>query len=203
MSTARALVLYNMPLALNCYKVRLLLSLLGVAYTRQLIDLLSDDHKTPAFLALNPFAQLPVLVAGELVLRDSQAILVWLAREYGNEQWMPRTADAEALVNAWLSAAAYELRLGPYDARLAQHFPWLCINAATVVERSAHALRLFEQRLTGRHWLALDHPTVADVAAYPAIAQAGDGGITLEGYPAVQAWVARMQALPGFVALLD
>jgi glutathione S-transferase len=57
--------------------------------------------------------------------------------------------------------------------------------------------------LTGRHWLALDHPTVADVAAYPAIAQAGDGGITLEGYPAVQAWVARMQALPEFVALLD
>ena len=197
------LTLYNMPLALNCYKVRLLLSLLRVPYEKRPIDLLTGDHQTPEFLALNPFGQLPVLTDGEVVLRDSQAILVWLARKFGGERWMPTEPNAEALVNAWLSAAAFELRLGPYDARLAKHFPWLAINASTVVEQSARALRLFDQRLAGREWIALDHPTVADVAAYPAIAQAGDGDISLEGYPAVLAWAARMQTLPGFVGLLD
>lgn len=197
------ITLYNMPLALNCYKVRLLLSLLKVPHEKHPIDLLTGDHQTPDYLALNPFGQVPILTDGALVLRDSQAILIWLARKFGGDQWMPTHPDDEALVNAWLSAAAFELRLGPYDARLAKHFPWLCINADTVVAQSARALGLFEQRLTGRSWIALDHPTVADVAAYPAIAQAGDGDISLEPYPAVRAWAARMQALPGFVSLLD
>lgn len=197
------ITLYNMPLALNCYKVRLLLGLLGVPYEKHSIDLLKGEHQTPEFLALNPFGQLPVMTSGSLVLRDSQAILVWIARKHGEDRWMPRDADDEAIVNGWLSAAAFEIRLGPYDARLAKLFPWLCINANTVVERSAHALKLYDDRLRGRDWIALERPTVADVAAYPAIAQAGDGEISLEPYPAVRAWMARMQALPGFVGILD
>ena len=197
------ITLYDMPLALNCYKVRLLLSLLGVDYRREPIDLLKDEHKTPEFLALNPFGQLPVMTEGPLVLRDSQAILVWIARKHGDNSWMPRDPDQEAIVNGWLSAAAYEIRLGPYDARLAKLFPWLCVNADTVNERSDLALRLYNDRLSDRDWIALDNPTVADVAAFPAISQCGDGEISLEGYDAVQAWVGRMQALPGFVDILD
>ena len=197
------ITLYDMPLALNCYKVRLLLSLLGVEYRREPIDLLEGEHKTPEFLAVNPFGQLPVLREGEIVLRDSQAILVWIARKYGNDSWMPSDPDQEALVNAWLSAAAYEIRLGPYDARLAKLFPWLCVNADTVRERSDVALGLFNDRLIGRDWIALDHPTVADVAAFPAISQCGDGDISLDGYDAIETWVARFRALPGFVDILD
>lgn len=197
------ITLYNMPLALNCYKVRLLLGLLGVPYEKRPVDLLQGEHQTAEFLALNPFGQLPVLTAGSLVLRDSQAILVWLARRYGEDRWMPSDPDDEAIVNGWLAAAAFEIRLGPYDARLAKLFPWLCINPATVVERSAHALRLYDDRLRGRDWIALERPTVADVAAFPAISQAADGDITLTPYPAVEAWIARMRALPGFVGILD
>ena len=197
------ITLYDMPLALNCYKVRLLLSLLGVEYRREPIDLLEGEHKTPEFLAINPFGQLPVLREGEIVLRDSQAILVWIARKYGNDSWIPSDPDEEALVNAWLSAAAYEIRLGPYDARLAKLFPWLCVNADTVRERSDVALGLFNDRLTGRDWIALDHPTVADVATFPAISQCGDGDISLDGYDAIEAWVGRFRALPGFVDILD
>ena len=197
------ITLYDMPLALNCYKVRLLLSLLGVEYRREPIDLLEGEHKTPEFLAVNPFGQLPVLREGEIVLRDSQAILVWIARKYGNDSWMPSDPDQEALVNAWLSAAAYEIRLGPYDARLAKLFPWLCVNADTVRERSDVALGLFNDRLIGRDWIALDHPTVADVAAFPAISQCGDGDISLDGYDAIETWMARFRALPGFVDILD
>ena len=197
------ITLYDMPLALNCYKVRLLLSLLGVEYRREPIDLLEGEHKTPEFLAINPFGQLPVLREGDIVLRDSQAILVWIARKYGNDSWMPSDPDEEALVNAWLSAAAYEIRLGPYDARLAKLFPWLCVNADTVRERSDVALGLFNDRLTSRDWIALDHPTVADVAAFPAISQCGDGDISLDGYDAIETWMARFRALPGFVDILD
>ena len=197
------ITLYDMPLALNCYKVRLLLSLLGVDYRREPIDLLEGEHKTPEFLALNPFGQLPVVTEGSLVLRDSQAIMVWIARKHGNDSWLPSDPDQEAIVNAWLSAAAYEIRLGPYDARLAKLFPWLCVNANTVNERSDLALKLYDERLSDREWIALDHPTVADVAAYPAISQCGDGDISLEGYDAVQAWVGRMRALPGYVDILD
>ena len=107
------IILYNFPLSLNCYKVRLLLGLLGVAYQRQPVDLLNGEHKTLEFLAVNPFGQVPALKEGSLILRDSQAILVWLARKYGNDAWMPRDPDQEAMVNAWLYTAAYEVRLGP------------------------------------------------------------------------------------------
>lgn len=196
------LTLFDMPLALNCYKVRLLFSLLGVEYRRESIDLLQNQHQTPEFLALNPFGQLPVLKVGDLILRDSHAILVWVARRYGGEHWMPRDIDDEAIVNSWLSAAAYEIRLGPYDARLKKLFPWLCVNADAVEANTKRALGLYEQRLTGRNWIALDRPTVADVAPYPALAQCGDGDVSLAGYPAIRAWMKRMEALPGFVGIL-
>lgn len=196
------LTLYDMPLALNCYKVRLLCALLRVEYARHPIDLLEGEHQTPEFLALNPFGQLPVLVAGDLVLRDSHAILVWIARRHGSPGWMPADVDEEAIVNGWLSAAAYEIRLGPYDARLKKLFPWLCVNADAVDDNTARALRLYEQRLARREWIALDRPTVADVAAYPALARCGDGDVSLDAYPAIRAWRARVEALPGYVDIL-
>ncbi len=197
------ITLFNMPLALNCYKVRLLLGFLNVPYKRHPVDLLKGDHNTPEFLALNPFGQLPVVTDGSVVLRDSHAILAWLVHKYGPDSWMPRDPDREAIVNGWLAAAAFEVRLGPYDARLAKMFPWLCINANTVRERSDIALKLYNDRLKGRDWIALDHPTIADVAAFPAISQAGDGDISLDGFDAIQRWLERMRKLPGFVALLD
>jgi len=197
------ITIYNMPLALNCYKVRLLCSLLNIEYHREPIDLLKDEHKTPEFLALNSFSQLPVLKNGDFILRDSQAILVWLARKYGDDTWMPSDPDREATVNSWLAAAGYELRLGPYDARLAKLFPWLCVNADTVNEQSEKALRLFNDRLSGRDWIALDTPTVADIAAFPAISQCGDGDISLANYGAVAAWTDRVRLLPGFIDILD
>lgn len=106
-------------------------------------------------------------------------------------------------MNAWLAAAAYELRLGPYDARLAKHFPSLCVNVNTVRQRSDIALKLYDDRLKNRQWIALDHPTVADVAAFPALSQCGDGDISLNGYDAIEAWLERVRGLPGVVGLTD
>lgn len=197
------LILYDSPLSLNCYKVRLLLALLGVAYHRQRVDLRKGEHRTEQFLVVNPFGQIPMLEHGEFRIRDSQTILIWLARRFADEGWLPRDPDQEAEVNGWLAAAAFELRLGPYDARLAKHFPSLCVNADQAVENSHKALQLYERRLEGRQWLALEQPTISDVAAFPAIAHCSDGGIDLAPYPAIRRWLDRMKALPGFVSLLD
>lgn len=197
------ITLYDTPLSLNCYKVRLLLSLLKVEYNREPIDLRKGEHKTPEFLALNPFGQVPVLREGDFALRDSQAILVWIARKYGDASWMPLDPDQEGVVNTWLSAAAFELRLGPYDARLAKRFPRFCVNANAVKENSERALRLYEDRLRDRKWIALDRVTVADIAAFPALSQCGDGDISLDEYGAIRAWLDRVRRLDGFVDIVD
>jgi len=200
------LTLYDSRLSLNCYKVRLLLALLGVPYARQPIDIRKGEHRATDLLARNPFGQIPVLDTGAIALRDSQAILVWLARRHGNPQWMPTQPEDEALVNAWLAASAYELRLGPYEARLRKLAPALCVTGDSVdtqEHNTARALERFEHRLRDRQWLALDHPTVADIAAFPSLAHASDGDVDLSACPGILGWLERVRTLPGFVGLME
>lgn len=195
------LTLFDAALSLNCYKVRLLLAYLKVAYERRAVDLRKGEHRSAEMMTINPFGQVPVLVAGEFVMRDSNAILVWIARTFDIGHWMPRDAEGEARVNAWLAAAAFELRLGPYEARLRKHFPSLCVTGDTLAANTTRALLLFEERLAGRDWVALDHPTVADVAAFPALAHCNEGDVDLEPYGAIRAWLDRMRGLDGFLEL--
>lgn len=197
------LTLFDTSLSLNCYKVRLLLALLKVKYERRAVDLRKGEHRSPEMLAVNPFGQVPVLTIDGMCMRDSNAILIWIARRFGDGNWMPRDADDEASVNAWLAAAAFELRLGPYEARLRKRFPALCVTGDTLVDNTTRAMGLFEDRLCGRDWIALDHPTVADVAAFPALAHCGEGDVDLKPYPAIRAWLDRVRGLDGFVALAD
>lgn len=79
--------LYGHEVSGNSYKVRLLLSLLNLKYEWIKVDLLNGEHKSPEFLALNPFGQVPLLVDGDTILADAQSILVYLARQYGGDQW--------------------------------------------------------------------------------------------------------------------
>ena len=83
--------LYDFELSGNCYKVRLLMSLLGLEHELVPVNLLAGEHKSPKFLQLNLLGEVPVLTDGDLVLADSQAILVYLAKKYGNEAWLPNT----------------------------------------------------------------------------------------------------------------
>ena len=197
------LTLFDTPLSLNCYKIRLFLSLLRVDYVRLPVDLRKGEQKSEEMLSINPFGQVPVLKTDSLTLRDSIAIVVWIARAYGDERWMPRDADDEAVVNAWLMTSAFELRLGPYEARLRKHFPTLCVTGDTVDANTTRALQLYEDRLKNRDWIALDRPTVADIAAFPALAHCGDGDVDLASYGAIRAWLDRVRGLEGFVSLTD
>ena len=102
------ITLYDYELSGNCYKLRLMMSLLGVEYRKHPVDFYPGlEHKSDWFLELNPLGQLPVLVDGELVLRDAQAILVYLASRYdGTKQWYPVDEPARlGEVSQWLAFA--------------------------------------------------------------------------------------------------
>lgn len=194
------MTLYEFALSGNCHKIRLLLSLLNVSYQSIVVNGSERQHKTEGFLKMNPFGQVPVLTDGDIVIRDSQAILVYLARKYGNELWLPTDAAALAEVTAWLSSAANEVAMGPNRLRL--HFKFgRAINLDESRQITSNLLNILQQRLDNHRWLVAEHVTVADIAVYPYIALAEEGKIDLEPSPAVIAWINRIQALPGYVGM--
>lgn len=195
-----ALTLHRHPLSGHAHRVELMISLLGLPVTLLEVDLLKGAHKQPAFLALNAFGQVPVLQDGDVCLADSNAILVYLAMRYGNGQWLPQDPVGAAQVQRWLSVAAGPLASGPATARLITVFgaPY---NATDVIARSHALLKVMESTLSERKFLAGDAPTLADVACYTYTAHAPEGNVSLEAYPHILAWLARIEALSGFVPM--
>ncbi len=114
--------LYHHPLSGHSHRARLLISLLGVPHELVEVDLKSNAHKKPDFLALNPFGQVPVLEDDGTVVADSNAILVYLARKLGRTDWLPEDPRGQAAVQRWLSVAAGEVAYGPAAARLVTVF---------------------------------------------------------------------------------
>ncbi len=197
-----SLVLHRFPLSGHAHRAELFLSLLGLDATLVDVDLRAGAHKRPDFLALNRFGQVPVLQDGDDVIADSNAILVYLARRYGGEQWLPNDPLQAANVERWLSVAAGQIASGPARARLITVFGARYSAEDTIAQ--AHALlQVVEDELRGRAWLVGTHPTIADVAAYTYIAHAPEGNVSLEAYPSIRAWLARIEALPGFVPMVS
>lgn len=192
--------LYEFPISGNCHKVRLLLSLLKLPYTSQVLNGAQRQHKTPEFLALNPFGQVPVLVDGEVTLRDSQAILVYLARRYGEDFWFPQDAQKAAAITAWLSVAANEVTRGPNALRLHHKFA-RPINIAEATAVSEQLMQLLNSHLAEHEWLANNHLSIADIAVYPYIALAHEGQFEIAPYKNVFAWLQRIEQLDGYVTM--
>ncbi|MEN9568325.1 MAG: hypothetical protein RLZZ69_3521 [Cyanobacteriota bacterium] len=193
--------LYDFELSGNCYKVRLLISLLGLEHELVAVNFLAGEHKSPKFLRLNSLGQLPVLTDGDFTLADSQAILVYLARKYGNEGWLPNDAESLSRIVRWLSISAAEIRQGVATARLFYLLNNKDIDIEAVTKKSAIILQQLEQHLTEREWLELGHPTIADIAVFPYVALAADGKISLKPYPQILAWCDRLKQLPGFISM--
>lgn len=189
--------LYDFTLSGNAHKARNLLSLLGAPHELVPVDLRAGEHKLPEFLARNPFGQVPVLVDGDTVVRDSSAILVYLGRKLGGGDWLPVDAEGEARVQEWLATASTAVANGPAFARLIVLFGYAG-DLDEARDRAHEVLALFETHLEHRPFLAADHPTIADVANYSYIALAPDGGVALDAYPNVRAWLERLEKLPGF-----
>lgn len=195
-----AITLYRHPLSGHAHRVELMLSLLGLPIERVFVDLAKGEHKRPEFLALNRFGQIPVIDDNGILVSDSNAILVYLAKRYGTPDWLPEDPVGAAAVQRWLSIAAGPVAFGPAAARLVTVFA-APFNPEEVIAR-AHALfRVMEEELAERPFLAGDRATIADVANYSYIAHSPEGNVSLEDYPNLRAWLARVEALPGFVPM--
>lgn len=193
--------LYRHPLSGHSHRVQLLLNLLGLEHELLDVDLQSAEHKQPDFLTMNPFGQIPVLRDGEHILYDSNAILVYLAMRYDESgQWLPTQALEATAVQRKLSLAAGELAYGPCAARLVTVFG-AKLDQTGAIQRAHALLEVLNGLLEDRDWLATHRATIADVANYAYIAHAPEGGVSLDSYPNVRAWLRRVRSLPGFVPM--
>lgn len=190
--------LYHHPMSGHSHRARLFLSLLGVPHELILVDLSKGAHKAPDFLKLNPFGQVPVLDDDGTIVTDSVAILIYLAKKLQRSDWLPEEPLAAAKVQKWLSVAAGEIAYGPAAARLITVFG-AGFRPDEVLTRAHNVLKLIDAELAQRDFVAAKAPTIADVALYSYISSAPEGNVDLSGYPHVRAWLARIEALPGFV----
>ncbi len=202
------ITLYDWELSVNCYKVRLLLSILGLDYTTVPVDFYPGwEHKSAEFAKINPLGHIPVLDDDGYVLRDSHAILVYLAARYDTtKRWYPvqdphllgETASwllfAEGTTNT-ASAARLHVNLG-YDFDI------------DAVRAGAHRLfRVLDEHLWFREHEGLDwvasgrHPTIADLALFGDVALSEEGGVSRQDYPALRRWTDRFGRVDGFVVM--
>ena len=192
--------LYDLELSGNCYKIRLFLSLLDIKYELVTVDFMAEQHKSSEFMQLNPMGQIPVLEDDDLILRDSQAILVYLAKKHGGEAWFPSDPAGMAQVTQWLSTAVNEIARGPADARLNKKFGF-AIDLEAAQQKAESILNIIEQHLNQHQWLAHNRPTIADIACFPYIALAPEGGVMLDKYSAINQWCDRIKKLPNFIEM--
>ena len=195
-----AIKLYRVPLSGHAHRVELLLSLLQLPTEMVFVDIPNGAHKKPEFLALNAFGQVPVIDDNGTILSDSNAILVYLAKKYGDGKWLAEEPLAAARIQRWLSVAAGQLAYGPASARLITVFG-APLNAEEVIARSHALLKVMDGELASTPFLAGDSATLADIANYSYIAHAPEGNVSLQAYPNVRAWLERVEALPGFVPM--
>lgn len=190
--------LYSAALSGHSHRVRLFLSLIGVGFETVEIDLAARQQKTPEYLAINPFGQVPALDDDGLVVTDSNAILVYLAKKFDRHDWLPEDAGTAARIQKWLSVAAGEIARGPAAARLITVFKAPLPAEETI--NGAHAvLSLIEAALERSAFLVDQKPTIADVALYSYISSTPEGNVDLTTYPRIKAWLASIEALPGFI----
>lgn len=199
------MILYDYVLSASCYKVRLMAALLGVPLTLRAVNFHpAHEHRGPEMMALNPAGTIPVLVDGDLVLTQSGAMLVYLATAHGPDWLGAGDARTRAEVQEWLTfAGALNGSLGL--ARLHDMIGWPAdIDAArTAGVRDLRILeaRLFDRRCAGETFLVGSWPTIADIACFPNVALAPDGGVSLDPYPSVRLWMRAIRALPGFIEM--
>jgi glutathione S-transferase len=182
----------------NAYKPRLLLEMLKVPYEKAILDSKNKEHKQLPFLAVNPRGQVPALEDEGRTFWDSTSCLVYIARKHGGERWLPTDPAGMAEVTQWLALSNNELHYGLQWARGVKNG----IKQGSVEEYQGYGnngLKVLDAHLKNNDWLAMGRPTIADLACYPYVAVSPEGGFKLEDYPAVQAWIKRVEALPGWV----
>lgn len=202
MKPSQPIRLFRHPISGHSHRVELYLSLLGLPYELMHVDLMKGAHKQPEFLAMNSFGQVPVMQDGALTLADSNAMLVYLGERYDTDhRYWPRTPEGKAAVQRWFSIAAGQIAYGPATARRVKLLG-AKDNYEQAVSLSERLFSTLEAELSGRSFFVGEQPSVADIALYAYVARAPEGGVTLDEYPSLRAWLLRIEELPGFVPML-
>jgi len=191
--------LYDFPLSGHAHRVRLMLSLLNIKYELRHVKLDEAEHLGTEFTSLNPFQQVPILDDDGFIVRDSVAILTYLATKYAPE-WYPQDAESVAKIQEWLVIATKEIATGPAAARLVNVFK-ADLDHNNAIEQSHKLLKIMDTHLQGRDWLALDQVSIADIAAYSYIAHAPEGDVSLESYSNILSWLGRIESLENFIPM--
>ncbi len=201
------LTLYSMPSSGNSYKVRLLLALMGTPYRH-----VGMEYETPELDRAHaegtlPLGKLPTLeLDDETRLPESNAILCYLAE---GSDWMPSDPVTKARALAWMfweqnqheGVIAVRAALLRYASRAHLATPE---RLAELLERGHEILGIMEGHLATHDWLAGEAPSIADISLYAYTHSAGTyGGFDLARFPAINAWIGRVEALPGYVGLDD
>jgi glutathione S-transferase len=194
---------YGMAPSGNCWKVAQILRLAGTPFRWVEVDTNGGETRRPEFLALNPFGKVPVLQLDDgTVLVESNAILLHVAE---GTAWLPPPGLARTRVMEWLCFEQYSHEPYIAGARNIRAYQGTAAQNATRLaqcdEAGARALDAMEHRLAHHDWLTDAGPTVADLALFAYTHVADEGGFDLSRWPGVQAWVARLSALPGIVTL--
>ena len=199
------LTLYDYASSGNGYKVRLVLARLGRPFRRVECDITAGATRTPEFLAVNPDGRIPVLVLDDgTALPESNAICWYLA---DGTELVPDDPLDRAQMLRWMFFEQYSHEPNIAVLRFWHHQPVLTpLQEAQIPERTAKgnaALTAMDGHLGARAWFVGDRPSLADIALYAYTHVAGEGGFDLARYPAVVAWLARVAALPGHIAITD
>lgn len=198
--------LYDYHLDENGFRVRLLLSMLGLSFETVAVDKAPGrEQEKPHMLALNPTGTLPILEDGEVRLFGTAAILSYLVRAHAPDSpWLPADAADFGRVQQWLGFSGRELKPA-VDAREAALFT---SEGASDSDLSAtrRAFRIMEDHMTlrqieGLEWFVGETSTLADLALLPSFALSRDSGIDHDEYPALRRWLRRFRTLPGFITM--
>lgn len=201
-----ALTLYNYELDENCYRVRLLLSLLAIPHDIYSVNMLPGrEEKSPELLALNPTGTVPFIKEGEDVMFGTGAILAHLAVKHDpSRAWLPADGPDFSHTMMWLGFAT-----GPLQAATKARESAVFAVPGHLQRLKAEARAAFRvmddhmtlRQLEGKTWFAADHPTIADLALLPSFALSRDFNIDHEEFPALRLWLRRFRALPGFTTM--
>jgi glutathione S-transferase len=196
-------LLYNSQVSGNCYKVRLLLAHLGIPYERQDVDVLDRSNRPVLLGGLNPSLRVPTIVLDDgRPIGESGAIL-WYFGE--GSRFVPEDRYERAQVLQWMFFEQYDhepaiavVRFLVAYAKTAGEHPEL---VAQRTKQGYRALDALERHLESRSFLVGDAITLADIALYAYTHVADEGNFSLDGYPAVRAWLDRVAAEPGHVSI--
>ena len=196
--------LYDYPLSGNCYKVRLALSQLGVEYERINLDIFKGEQNSPEFIALNPNKKIPVLVDGEFIMWEANAILLYLGKKFAPNHIYSDELRTFGAISQWLffgkttldpslARARFMTRFVPPENRNEKEL-------AALRDSSMLALEILNNHLKKNDFLA-GYYSIADIGCYAYVNTAEEGEVSLSPFPAVRGWCDRIRSQPGYVPM--